>query len=68
MTVKVAFAEQLGGETYLYCDADGLPQLTVHQSGQLPVVKGQDLHLSFDRSKMHLFNAAGTVLANELVK
>ena len=64
MVVKVAFAEQLGGETYLYCDAEGLPQITVHQSGQLPVTKGQDLHLVFDRAQMHLFDDTGKVVAN----
>ncbi|WP_421853343.1 ABC transporter ATP-binding protein [Oricola sp.] len=64
IVVKVAFAEQLGGETYLYCDAPGLPQITVHQPGQLPVSKGQDLHLSFDRAQMHLFDAAGKVVTN----
>ncbi|MEM9222967.1 MAG: sn-glycerol-3-phosphate ABC transporter ATP-binding protein UgpC [Pseudomonadota bacterium] len=62
----VALTEQLGGETYVYCDVEGLPQITVHQPGQLPVVKGQQLHLSFDRRQMHLFDGDGGVLANGL--
>jgi multiple sugar transport system ATP-binding protein len=58
--------EQLGGETYLYCDAPGLPQITVHQPGQLPIVKGQALSLSFSRAKMHVFDATGKTVANGL--
>ncbi|MCG8593135.1 MAG: TOBE domain-containing protein, partial [Kiloniellales bacterium] len=57
-------SEQLGGETYLYCSADGLPQLTVHQLGQLPVQRGQQIHLRFNRECVHLFNADGRVIAN----
>ncbi len=64
MSTTVSFAEQLGGETYLYCDAPGLPQITVHQPGQLPIVKGQSLALSFDRGQMHVFDAAGKALVN----
>jgi len=66
MTCKVAFTEQLGGETYLYCDVEGLPQITVHQPGQLPVVKGQQLALNFDLSEMHLFDADGQVIVNRV--
>ncbi len=64
MSVTIALSEQLGGETYLYCNAEGLPQLTVHQLGQLPIEEGQALHLRFDRSRMHLFGADGQVIAN----
>ena len=62
----VAFAEQLGGETYLYCDVEGLPQITVHQPGQLPVTKGQSLALHFDLAHMHLFDADGQVIVNRV--
>lgn len=65
-TVAVAFAEQLGGETYLYCDVEGLPQITVHQPGQLPVVKGQQIGLSFERANLHLFDDEGQALGNRL--
>ena len=65
-SAKVEFTEQLGGETYVYCQAPGLPQITVHQQGQLPIVKGQDLALSFDRAHMHIFHANGKTLANGL--
>ena len=63
---QVAFAEQLGGETYLYCDVEGSPQITVHQQGQLPVVKGQTLALNFDLENMHLFDADGQVIVNQV--
>lgn len=65
-TVNVAFAEQLGGETYLYGDVEGLPQITVHRSGQLPIQNGQSLALDFDRKNIHLFDDNGQVIINRL--
>jgi multiple sugar transport system ATP-binding protein len=62
----VNLSEQLGGETYLYCDAPGLPQITLHQPGQLPIVKGEALSLGFDRARMHVFDAEGKAVANGL--
>ena len=62
--VTVDFAEQLGGETYLYCTTEGLPQITAHKTGQLPFRKGERLALRLDRSRMHLFDAEGTALVN----
>ena len=64
----VAFAEQLGGETYLYCDVEGSPQITVHQPGQLPIVKGQTLALNFALENMHLFDAYGQVIVNQVTR
>ncbi len=66
LMATVDFAEQLGGETYLYCSADGIGQLTLHQTGQLPVTRGQQLALRLDRSRMHLFDADGAVIVNGL--
>jgi len=66
IAVTVTFAEQLGGETYLYCAAEGLPQITVHRPGQLPFEKGAALTLRLDRSRLHLFDAEGKVIANGL--
>ncbi|RYH11616.1 ABC transporter ATP-binding protein [Tropicimonas sp. IMCC6043] len=60
----VAYSEHLGGETYLYCDADGLPQITLHQTGQLPVSRGQQIALHFERPRLHLFGADGKTIAN----
>ncbi len=65
---QVAFAEQLGGETYLYCDVEGSPQITVHQPGQLPVIKGQTLALNFALENMHLFDANGQVIINQVAR
>jgi multiple sugar transport system ATP-binding protein len=65
---QVAFAEQLGGETYLYCDVGGSSQITVHQPGQLPVIKGQTLALHFALENMHLFDANGQVIANQVAR
>jgi len=66
MAATVDYAEQLGGETYLYCSADGLPPITLHRPGQLPVQRGQTLHLAFDRTRMHVFGPDGRALANGL--
>jgi hypothetical protein len=38
------------------------PQITVHQPGQLPVIKGQTLALNFALENMHLFDANGQVI------
>ncbi|MCI5075996.1 sn-glycerol-3-phosphate ABC transporter ATP-binding protein UgpC [Oricola sp.] len=64
IVASVDLTEQLGGETYVYCTVEGLPQLTVHQAGQLPVHRGETIHLRFDRSSMHLFDASGKVIVN----
>jgi len=64
ITAKVFLSEQLGGETYLYCEADSIDNLTIHQPGQLPVNNGEVLKLRFDRAQMHLFDADGKVITN----
>lgn len=64
IAATVEFAEQLGGETYVYCRADGLPQLTIRQTGQLPVRAGQALGISVDRRSIHLFDAGGRAVVN----
>ncbi|MBL4627942.1 MAG: sn-glycerol-3-phosphate ABC transporter ATP-binding protein UgpC [Roseicyclus sp.] len=64
LTVTVEFAEQLGGETYLYCSGGGVADLTVHHMGQLNKQKGDTLHLALDRSQMHVFGADGAAIVN----
>ncbi|WP_306120378.1 MULTISPECIES: sn-glycerol-3-phosphate ABC transporter ATP-binding protein UgpC [unclassified Roseitalea] len=64
ISAPVDLTEQLGGETYLFCTPEGLPQITVHQLGQFPVSEGEMVHLRFQRKVMHLFNADGQVVAN----
>jgi len=58
----VEFAEQLGGETYLYCSAAKLEQLTVRQPGQHMKTRGDRVKLSFPRDCLHLFDAQGLAL------
>ena len=62
IAAKVDLNEQLGGETYLYCSAAGLPQLTIHQPGQRPVVRGAALRLRVQTDQAHLFDHAGDTL------
>jgi multiple sugar transport system ATP-binding protein len=64
LTVKVGLDEQLGGETYLYCaTASGAP-LTIHQPGQLPLGRGETLHLVIPPAAAHVFDVGGTMIAN----
>ena len=58
----VDYSEQLGSETYFYCNADGVSQLIVHQTGQYKVTKGDKLFLRLDRSAIHLFGADGKTI------
>lgn len=64
LIASCALSEQLGGETYLYCEVEGLPQITVHRPGQLSVSEGEEVALSIDRSKLHIFDRNGLTLAN----
>ncbi|MEG9862674.1 MAG: sn-glycerol-3-phosphate ABC transporter ATP-binding protein UgpC [Parvularculales bacterium] len=64
LIANLTLAEQLGGETYLYCDADGLPNITVHRPGQLSVRSGQEVALRIDRKNLHIFDKNGKTLAN----
>ena len=62
LEVTVDYSEQLGSETYFYCNAKGLMQLIVHQTGQYKVAKGDKLFLRLDRSAMHLFGVDGKAI------
>ena len=62
LEVTVDYSEQLGSETYFYCNADSTSQLIVHQTGQYKVSKGDKLFLRLDRSTMHLFGADGKAI------
>lgn len=64
IAANVEIAEQLGGETYVYCRAEGLPQLTIRQTGQLPIRAGQALGIAVDRRSVHLFDAGGRAVVN----
>jgi ABC-type sugar transport system ATPase subunit len=58
----VDLAEQLGGETYLYCSAPKLTQLTVREAGQQMKMRGDSVKLVFPRDRLHLFDATGRAL------
>ena len=64
ISAPVDLTEQLGGETYLFCTPEGLPQITVHQLGQFPVHEGEMVHLRLQRDVMHLFDQDGQVIVN----
>ncbi|MBM6594377.1 ABC transporter ATP-binding protein [Microvirga pudoricolor] len=59
VVIALDLVEQLGGETYLYGSAPGLPQITVRQDGQAGHERGQRLGLRLKREALHLFDADG---------
>ncbi len=61
--VSVQSIEQLGGESYLYCEtASGAP-LTAHFTGQTAMRRGDTAHALFHRAYTHLFlKSDGTAL------
>jgi ABC-type sugar transport system ATPase subunit len=62
LDVIVDISEQLGGETYFYATPEGLPQMTIHQLGQLPLARGQNLALRLRQDMVHLFDSSGSIL------
>ena len=55
--------EQLGSESYLYCELAGGQPLTVHHPGQTRVRRGDAIELTFDTAEAHVFGADGRTLA-----
>ena len=62
LEVTVDYSEQLGSETYFYCNADNTSQLIVHQTGQYKVTKGDKLFLRLDHTAMYLFGDDGKAI------
>jgi len=62
----VDLAEQLGGETYLYCSAPKLEPFTVREAGQQMKQRGDRVRLGFPRDRLHLFDAEGRALRHGL--
>ena len=62
LVITLDLVEQLGGETYLYGSAPGLPQLTVRQHGQAAYDRNQRLGLRLKRDALHLFDADGSAI------
>lgn len=53
--VSVQSIEQLGGQSFLYCETPGGTQLTAHFVGQTAMRRGDKAYATFRRSFMHLF-------------
>ena len=53
--VTVQAIEQLGGESYLYCETESGARLTAHISGQTAVKRGDTAHAVFRPEFTHLF-------------
>ena len=62
LVITLDLVEQLGGETYLYGSAPGLPQLTVRQDGQAGYGRNQRVGLRLKREALHLFDADGNAI------
>jgi multiple sugar transport system ATP-binding protein len=62
LVITVNLVEQLGGETYLYGSAAGLPELTVRQDGQARYDRNQRVGLRLKREALHLFDAGGNAI------
>jgi ABC-type sugar transport system ATPase subunit len=62
LIITVNLVEQLGGETYLYGSAPGLPELTVRQDGQAKYDRNQRVGLRLKREALHLFDADGNAV------
>ncbi len=57
-----ASVEQLGSESYLYCQLPGGQALTVHHPGQTRTRRGEAVKLAFDANEAHLFQENGEAL------
>ena len=62
LDATITLAEHLGGDTFFSCAVPGLPELTVHQPGQLMRGRGERLGLRPDPARLHLFGADGLAL------
>ena len=61
--VKVNFTEQLGSESYLYCELPTLADLTIHVSGQTQVRESEKIKVSFPADLCHVFRSDGAETA-----
>jgi ABC-type sugar transport system ATPase subunit len=59
LALTIDLVEQLGGDTYFYASAPGLPQITVRQNGQALRESGEALSIRFEPAHLHLFDAEG---------
>jgi len=59
---EVGVVEQLGGDTFLYVDPQGLETITVRVQGISPVREGEVVGLKFDHAQSHLFDGEGAAV------
>ncbi|UZF92969.1 sn-glycerol-3-phosphate ABC transporter ATP-binding protein UgpC [Bosea sp. NBC_00550] len=59
LPLAIELVERLGGESYLYGLAAGLPQITLKLDGQSEHERGHTVPLAFPQQKLHLFDEAG---------
>ena len=63
ITATVDLVEHLGGDTFIYASAPGLPQITLRQDGQSPFHRGNAIAIRFTTDHLHIFDETGAALA-----
>ncbi|MBB3999886.1 ABC transporter ATP-binding protein [Aureimonas pseudogalii] len=63
LSLHVDLVEQLGGETFFYATAPGLPQMTLRLDGQAAIRRGDAASIRFEPRHIHLFNEDGAAFA-----
>jgi multiple sugar transport system ATP-binding protein len=59
---KIRAVEQLGSDTYLHVNTEGIGKLTVRASSEFSIRYGDQIYITPDSSKIHLFNEAGEAI------
>jgi multiple sugar transport system ATP-binding protein len=67
VTVTVQAIEQLGGDSYLYCETGTGAKLTAHLAGQTRVKRGETAHAVFKPEFAHLFRKSDGVAQRRIV-
>jgi len=62
LPLAIDLVERLGGESYLYGAAVGLPQITLRLDGQSEHERGHSVALAFPQQSLHLFDEAGRAI------
>jgi multiple sugar transport system ATP-binding protein len=66
--MSVDLAEQLGGETYCYATAKGLPQFTIRETGQANRSRGDTVRIRLRRDCVHLFAEDGKAIRDGAIQ
>ncbi|MCR4522631.1 MULTISPECIES: ABC transporter ATP-binding protein [Bosea] len=62
LSLAIDLVERLGGESYLYGTAAGLPQITLRLDGQSEHERGHSVALAFPQQSLHLFDETGRAI------